>query len=82
MATDDELTCQEFVELVTDYLENALLADKIKQIEEHLADCPGCDAYLEQIRQSIGLLRHLSSQPILPGTKQELLQVFLNWKQS
>ena len=81
VAPPNKLTCQEFVELVTDYLESALLSDKVEQIEEHLADCPGCQAYLGQVRQSVGLLRHLSSQPVLPATKQELLQVFQNWKQ-
>ena len=81
MTIDDMLTCQEVVELVTEYLENALLPEMRKQLEEHIADCPGCATYLEQVRQTIGMLHLLAQEPAFPATKQELLQHFRNWKQ-
>jgi predicted anti-sigma-YlaC factor YlaD len=40
------LTCREVVELVTDYLENALTPEDRARFNEHLALCPGCDSYL------------------------------------
>jgi len=33
---DDELTCQEVVELVTEYLENVLLPETRKRLEGHI----------------------------------------------
>lgn len=36
MRIDDALTCQQVVELVTAYLEEALLPDTRKQLEEHV----------------------------------------------
>jgi len=81
MPINDALTCKEVVELVTEYLENALLPEKRKRLEEHIADCPGCTAYIEHVRQTIGILHQLAEEPALPATKQELLQVFRNWKQ-
>jgi predicted anti-sigma-YlaC factor YlaD len=74
------LTCQEVVELVTDYLEQALLPETQAQFEEHVEDCPGCAIYLEQVRKTIMMLQDLAKEPIFPGTKQELLEVFRQWK--
>jgi anti-sigma factor RsiW len=81
MANDDALTCQEVVELVTEYLEDALLPEMRRQLEEHIVDCPGCATSLEQVRQTVGLLRRFAREPAFPATRQELLQLFRNWKQ-
>ncbi len=80
-ANQNELNCQEVVELVTDYLEQALLPEKQAQFEEHIEECPGCDTYLEQVQQTILMLRKLSVQQTFPETKQDLLELFRNWKQ-
>jgi predicted anti-sigma-YlaC factor YlaD len=77
---DGELTCQEVVELVTDYLENVLLPETRKRLEEHVDNCPGCASYIEQIQLTIGMLRQLADEPVFPTMKQELLQRFRNWK--
>jgi predicted anti-sigma-YlaC factor YlaD len=80
MITSDKLTCREVVELVTDYLEASLLLEKQAQFEEHIADCPGCTAYIAQVQQTIGMLHKLSDEPLFPETKEELLRVFQEWK--
>ena len=51
------MTCQQLVELVTDYLEGAMSAADRARFEEHLAICPGCQTYLEQMRQTMRLVR-------------------------
>ena len=53
------LTCREIVELLTDYLERTLPPDERARVDEHLATCAGCTAYLEQLRTTIGVLRRL-----------------------
>jgi predicted anti-sigma-YlaC factor YlaD len=78
---NDELNCQEVVELVTDYLEQALLPEMQAKFEAHIAECPGCDTYIEQVQQTIMMLRKLAEQQMFPETKQELLEIFRNWKQ-
>src|SRR5260370_33444901 len=78
---DDAFTCKEVVELVTDYLENALLPGSPKQLEGHVADCPGCTNYIEQVRLTVAMLYQLAQEPVFPETKQELLEAFRNWKQ-
>jgi anti-sigma factor RsiW len=74
-----DLTCQELVELVTDYLEGALPPADRARFEAHLADCPGCDAYLRQMRATlelVGATGALQSRPEL----SPLLEAFRAWK--
>lgn len=73
---DNELTCKELVELVTDYLENALPAVERKRFDEHIAGCEYCAMYLEQMRQTIQTLGHLPEESIAPAMLTELLAHF------
>jgi len=47
------LTCRQFVELVTDYLERALAEGQMSQVRRHLLTCEGCAIYLAQMRATI-----------------------------
>jgi anti-sigma factor RsiW len=76
----DKLSCKEAVGLVTEYLEETLLPAAQAQFEQHVADCPGCQTYLQQIQQTIDMLRRLADEPMFPETRQQLLQVFQTWK--
>jgi hypothetical protein len=58
----DELACKQLVELVADYLEDALSPEVRARFEEHLAGCDGCTTYLSQTQQIIAELRGLSTQ--------------------
>jgi anti-sigma factor RsiW len=52
-----DLSCQELVEIVTDYLEGALPSAELARFEAHLAACAGCETYLAQVRATIALAR-------------------------
>jgi predicted anti-sigma-YlaC factor YlaD len=82
MTNDTDLTCQELVELVTDYLEGSLSAQRRARFEEHLAICTGCRNYLAQMRQTIKLAGKLSEESIPPQARDDLLSVFRNWKKA
>lgn len=70
--TADEVTCQQFVELVTDYFERALTPRTLGHIEEHLVMCDWCLTYLEQMRTTIGSLRELRDRPSAQPSGQVL----------
>ena len=76
------LTCQELVELVTDYIENALSEGERARVEEHLAGCDGCDRYVEQMRQTIQALGVLQEKDLAPDAQEKLLNVFRDWRAS
>jgi anti-sigma factor RsiW len=74
------LTCQEFVELVTAFLDGALEADTERRFVDHLAHCPGCDAYLDQFRQTIGTLGKLPPESLSGDARDRLLTAFRDWR--
>jgi anti-sigma factor RsiW len=77
---DDQITCQELVELVTQYLEAALPAEQRARFENHLAACPHCRVYLEQMQQTISATGRLTEESVPPGAREELLRAFRRWK--
>jgi len=77
--SEQGLTCHEMVEIITDYLEGALPAEDRRRVEEHLAICPGCANYLEQMRETIRLTGLLTEEQIPEEQKQELLEAFRDW---
>lgn len=82
MTYQSEMSCQQLVELVTDYLEDTLPSDERVRFETHLAVCPGCVHYLEQMRATIRATGTLSEESLDPGARDRLLTLFRDWKQS
>ena len=78
MATE-ELTCKQIVELVTEYLDGKLPEPEQRALELHLDDCPGCVAYLDQMRDTIRLTGRLTEESLAPGVQDELVAVFRGW---
>ena len=70
------LSCQEFVELVTDYLENALDADARVRFEQHMAICPGCETYLQQMAETASRLGKIPVDTISDEVQMTLLSAF------
>jgi predicted anti-sigma-YlaC factor YlaD len=73
------LGCQELVELVTDYLEQALEPAQLRRFEEHIAGCGNCTLYLEQLRETIRLTGTITTDDLTPEAERELLAVFSAW---
>ena len=76
----EQLSCQELVELVTDYLEGALSAEDGARFEDHISRCGGCTTYVEQIRQTIAATGHITPEALSPEVERELLEAFRGWR--
>jgi predicted anti-sigma-YlaC factor YlaD len=74
------LSCQQFVELVTDYFEGALSPVERARFEAHLGVCSGCRVYLDQLRQTIRLFGALTEENIPDDAKDHLLRAFRDWQ--
>jgi anti-sigma factor RsiW len=69
----DPMVCQQFVELVTDYLEDRMPAEERARFEAHLAECDGCTGYLEDMRGVIATMGTITAPPD-PHTRDALLE--------
>jgi anti-sigma factor RsiW len=74
------LTCRAVVELLSDYLEDVLPAHDRARVEAHLATCPECVAYLEQLRMTIGTLGRLRLRDVPPPLLARLMAAFRGWR--
>ena len=80
--TYEELSCQELVELLTDYLEGALPAGLRERFDRHIEHCHGCQAYIAQMRATIDATGALTPESLSPEAESELLAAFRGWRQS
>jgi anti-sigma factor RsiW len=80
--TYEELSCQELVELVTDYLEGALPSELHDRFERHIAHCSGCQTYLDQMRKTIRVTGELTAESLSPEAERSLLDAFRGWRQT
>lgn len=70
------ISCQEVVEIVTDYLEGQLDEATRTELEAHLALCPGCDLYLDQMRATIDELGHVPVESLSEQAQSDLMSAF------
>jgi predicted anti-sigma-YlaC factor YlaD len=75
--TGDGLACRYVVEILSDYLEDALDESTRHDLEEHLAECDGCTAYLDQMRLTIRLSGKLNHDDIPEPIMNVLLDAYL-----
>jgi len=76
MTAPAPLTCQQVVELVTAYLDGGLDPETATLVHDHLATCPGCHAYVEQIQQTINLLGTVTPDNLSQATREGLMIAF------
>jgi predicted anti-sigma-YlaC factor YlaD len=76
-AIPEDLDCIVAVEQVTDFLEGVMPPAECSAFEQHLAMCPGCYAYLSQMRAQIQVASKLgASRPPPEEVTRKLLDLF------
>jgi anti-sigma factor RsiW len=73
------VVCRRAVELVTDYLEGALASRDRARFEKHLAQCPHCARYLEQMRATIAAVGRVEPESLAPEARDELVVLYRRW---
>jgi predicted anti-sigma-YlaC factor YlaD len=72
----NEINCRVLVEVVSDYLEDALPPADVAVFERHLHGCEGCRRYLHQMRTTIRTVGHLREDDLPAEMRERLLGVF------
>jgi anti-sigma factor RsiW len=75
----DSMDCNELVELVTAYLDDALDAETRARFDAHLMECDGCSNYLEQFRSTMRTVGKISDDELDPAFRTRLLDAFKNF---
>jgi anti-sigma factor RsiW len=80
MSARRDLVCQQAVELVTDYLEEALSGVDRRRFEKHLAGCPHCTEYLAQMRATIALAGRITPDDLTPEMRADFIALYRSWQ--
>lgn len=78
----EPITCQEVVELVTDYLEGAMSPEDVARFEHHLSLCEGCVAYVAQIRTTIATVGRAGEEDVPPAVRDDLVAAFRSFRRT
>jgi putative zinc finger protein len=79
MRLEDDVTCAELVELVTEYFEGVVSPEVMERFEEHLVICEGCSTHVQQMRETIRLTGVLTEADLDQHLSSQLLGLFRNW---
>jgi anti-sigma factor RsiW len=71
-----DMTCQELVEVLTEYLDGMLGMHDRARLEAHLSVCDDCRAYVAQFEATITVTRRADGGALAPSLREELRRVF------
>ena len=80
MIQSESLSCYEIVELVTEYLEGSMPAERRLGFEEHIAICPPCRNYFDQFRHTLELGNTIEEDALPTDVRDALVDVFRDWR--
>jgi anti-sigma factor RsiW len=78
MADGTAISCQEVVEVITDYLEGRLSREEVAILEAHFALCDGCQRYLDQMRITIAAVGRIDDEEVPAELRNTVLAAFRN----
>ena len=76
------LACVEFVELVTEYLDEALDDGLRARVDDHLRLCEGCRNYLDEMRATLATIGRVDEATQPPDdVRAGLIAAFRAWRE-
>jgi anti-sigma factor RsiW len=70
------MDCNQFVELVTAYLDGSLDVETRSRFDTHVLECDGCDNYLQQFRHTVATLGKVDDSDLNPALRDRLMNAF------
>ncbi len=68
------LTCKEFLQELTDYLDSTVDAELRRKLEAHISECPNCFVILDTTQKTIRVYKGMQPQEIPKEVEIRLLK--------
>ena len=65
---------------MSDYLDGRLAEPDVRRLEAHLAECPHCTEYLDQLRLTIDALGHAEPAALDDDALVDLVDLYRRWQ--
>ena len=68
--------CEQFQEMLSAYIDDLVQPDEKSELEEHLEKCPQCQQELNELQETVNLIRSLQGEELVPPAsfRRELRQ--------
>jgi predicted anti-sigma-YlaC factor YlaD len=66
-------TCQEFLNQVSDYLDNVLDPKTCEKLESHLIECSNCRVFVDTLKKTVYLYQQREADIEFPGAVRDRL---------
>ena len=76
----DPLVCRDAVELMSNFLDEALSRRDQRRLTQHLRGCDACTLYLDQLRQIIAVSGSASPDDLTSDAVEALVAVFRRFR--
>ncbi len=73
------LTCNQFLDELSEYLDESVQGQLRKQLEEHVAECPNCWVVVDTTKKTLEVYKGMDPEP-LPGELKVRLMKALDQK--
>jgi predicted anti-sigma-YlaC factor YlaD len=73
------LNCHDLTLLVTEYLDGNMGMFRRMQFDIHVAMCPDCRRYLDQMKETTRVLGQVPPVALPPEVEAEMLDLFRAW---
>lgn len=68
--------CRELFAALSEYLDGELDPEVCSRMEDHLGDCPPCQAFLGSLRRTVDLTRNLPKKGLPEDLKAKLVEAY------
>jgi anti-sigma factor RsiW len=78
------MTCREFIDFLMQYSDGELPASERSRFDDHLAECPSCEAYLKTYEATVKLGKWAfchPDDPVPADIPEQLIQAILAARQ-
>ena len=67
------LTCKEFLEELSDYLDESVDAEIRAKLEQHITECPNCWVVADTTKRTIRIYKGMEAHPISTEVESRLI---------
>jgi predicted anti-sigma-YlaC factor YlaD len=76
-----KITCKNFLEDLSDYIEGGMERELRVSLEAHLAKCPNCWVVFDETRRTVEILQNVECHPLPQDVHNRLLTALeKSWK--
>jgi anti-sigma factor (TIGR02949 family) len=68
------LTCKEFLQELTDYLDSTVDAELRRKLEAHINECPNCFVVLDTTQKTIRVYKGMEAQAVPEDVQVRLMK--------